>query len=176
MDRRYSRCLRLNSWPADTIFRKCHLWKIASRGEVLRSELWIFAFCLLLEVLMHSPSTTPWYLIIIFRPSIPPALVGKIPLATHSSILAWRIPRAEEPGRLHTVHGVAKSQTPQSDFHSLSLIPFNMLLWTLPPPASRFTCWWYQQPLYRDVSRFLFIQPTLDTLTTYWNGKCCRHI
>ena len=28
-----------------------------------------------------------------------------------SSILAWRIPRNEEPGRLHTVGGVAKSQT-----------------------------------------------------------------
>jgi len=28
-------------------------------------------------------------------------------MATHSSILAWRIPRTEEPGRLH----VAKSQT-----------------------------------------------------------------
>ena len=31
--------------------------------------------------------------------------------ATHSSILAWRIPWTEEPGGLHTVHGVAKSQT-----------------------------------------------------------------
>ena len=30
--------------------------------------------------------------------------------ATHSSILAWRSPRT-------TVHGVAKSQTPLSDFH-----------------------------------------------------------
>ena len=69
-------------------------------GEVLRSDLWIFAFCLLLEVLMHSPSTIPWYLIIFFRPSIPLALVGKIPLATHSRILGWRNPRAEEPGRL----------------------------------------------------------------------------
>ena len=29
-------------------------------------------------------------------------------MATHSSILVWRIPRTEEPGRLH---GVAKSQT-----------------------------------------------------------------
>ena len=37
--------------------------------------------------------------------------------ATHSSILAWRIPWTEEPGRLHTVHGVAKSQTWLSDFH-----------------------------------------------------------
>ena len=31
-------------------------------------------------------------------------------IATHSSILAWRIPWTEEPGRLH-VHGVTKSQT-----------------------------------------------------------------
>ena len=32
-------------------------------------------------------------------------------MATHSSILAWRIPRTEEPGGLHTVHGVVKNQT-----------------------------------------------------------------
>ena len=31
-------------------------------------------------------------------------------LATHSSILPWRIPWTEDPGGL-TVHGVAKSQT-----------------------------------------------------------------
>ena len=31
-------------------------------------------------------------------------------MATNSSILAWRIPWTEEPGR-PTVHGVAKSQT-----------------------------------------------------------------
>ena len=32
-------------------------------------------------------------------------------MATHSSILAWRIPWTVEPGGLHTVHGVAKSET-----------------------------------------------------------------
>ena len=31
-------------------------------------------------------------------------------MATHSSILAWRIPWTEEPGGV-TVHGVAKSRT-----------------------------------------------------------------
>ena len=36
-------------------------------------------------------------------------------MATHSSTLAWKIPWAEEPGRL-AVHGVAKSRTQQSDF------------------------------------------------------------
>ena len=34
--------------------------------------------------------------------------------AVHSSILAWRIPRTEEPGR-GTIHGVTKSQTRLSD-------------------------------------------------------------
>ena len=38
-------------------------------------------------------------------------------MATHSSILAWEIPRTEEPGGLHTVRGVAKSQTRLSAFH-----------------------------------------------------------
>ena len=39
-------------------------------------------------------------------------------MATHSSILARRIPWTEEPGGLHTVHGVAKSQTRLSDKHT----------------------------------------------------------
>ena len=29
-------------------------------------------------------------------------------MATHSSILAWRIPWTEEPGRLQSMHGVAR--------------------------------------------------------------------
>ena len=37
-------------------------------------------------------------------------------MATHSSILDWKIPWTEAPGRLHTVHGVAKSPTRLSDF------------------------------------------------------------
>ena len=36
-------------------------------------------------------------------------------MATHSSILAWRIPWREEPGRLQST-GVAKSRTRLSDF------------------------------------------------------------
>ena len=32
-------------------------------------------------------------------------------MAIHSSSLAWRIPWTEEPGRLHTVCGVAKNWT-----------------------------------------------------------------
>ena len=32
-------------------------------------------------------------------------------IATHSSILAWKIPCTEEPGRQATVHGFAKSWT-----------------------------------------------------------------
>ena len=29
-------------------------------------------------------------------------------MAAHSSILAWRVPRTEEPGGLHIVHKVAE--------------------------------------------------------------------
>ena len=36
-------------------------------------------------------------------------------MATHSSVLAWRIPWIEKADRLHTVHGVAKGQTGLSD-------------------------------------------------------------
>ena len=36
-------------------------------------------------------------------------------MATHSSTLVWKIPWAEEPGRLQ-VHGVAESWTRLSDF------------------------------------------------------------
>ena len=36
--------------------------------------------------------------------------------ATHSSILAWRIPWTEEPGRF-TIQGIAKSWTQLSDNH-----------------------------------------------------------
>ena len=30
-------------------------------------------------------------------------------MATHSSILAWRIPWTEDPGRLQSMHGVTES-------------------------------------------------------------------
>ena len=36
-------------------------------------------------------------------------------MATHSSILAWRSPRMEEPGGPQSMHGVTKSRTRLSD-------------------------------------------------------------
>ena len=36
-------------------------------------------------------------------------------MATDFTVLAWEIPWTEEPGGLHTVHGVTKSQTRLSD-------------------------------------------------------------
>ena len=42
-------------------------------------------------------------------------------MATHSSILAWKTPWTEEPGRLQST-GVSKTQTRLSDFtHSLTM-------------------------------------------------------
>ena len=37
-------------------------------------------------------------------------------MAPHSSTLAWKIPWTQEPGGLHAVHGVAKSQAQLRDF------------------------------------------------------------
>ena len=37
-------------------------------------------------------------------------------MATHSSILAWRIPGTGEPGGLPSIYGVAQSRTRLSDF------------------------------------------------------------
>ena len=59
----------------------------------------------------------------------------------HSSTLAWKIPWMEEPGRLQSVHGVAKSRTWLSDFtftfhfHALEkemAAYFSVLAWRIP--------------------------------------------
>ena len=42
-------------------------------------------------------------------------------MATHSHILAWRIPSPEEPGRLESM-GVTKSHTQLSDLHTHRII------------------------------------------------------
>ena len=42
-------------------------------------------------------------------------------MATHSYTLAWRFPWTEEPGRLHTVHGV-----PESDMTEQPTLSSNM--------------------------------------------------
>ena len=43
---------------------------------------------------------------------------------THSSTLAWKILWMDEPGRLHTVHGVTKSRTQLSNFIFLFFFTF----------------------------------------------------
>ena len=43
-------------------------------------------------------------------------------MATHSSILAWRIPRAEEPGRLHSAWGHNELDTTERLSLSLSFV------------------------------------------------------
>ena len=62
-------------------------------------------------------------------------------MATHSSTLAWKIPWTEEPGRLHAVHGVARSRTRLSNFVFTFHLPalekemanhFSVLAWRIP--------------------------------------------
>ena len=50
-------------------------------------------------------------------------------MATHSSILAWKIPWTEEPGRLQSVCGVAKSQTQLSNFTFFLSVVFPVVMY-----------------------------------------------
>ena len=43
-------------------------------------------------------------------------------MATHSRILAWEIPWTEEPGGLHTVHGVAKESDMAQQLNNTQLL------------------------------------------------------
>ena len=65
-------------------------------------------------------------------------------MTNYSSILAWRIPWTEEPGMLHTVHGVTKSGTRLSNvtftfhFHALEkemVTHSSVLAWRIPGMA-----------------------------------------
>ena len=69
-------------------------------------------------------------------------------MAPHSSTLAWKIPWTEEPGRLQSVHGVAKSQKQLSDFtftfhfHALEkemATHSSVLAWRIPGDGG---AWW----------------------------------
>ena len=57
-------------------------------------------------------------------------------MATHSSILAWRVPRTEEPGGLHSPWGCKESDTTdrlqprQLDFALCGLLASGKLAWT----------------------------------------------
>ena len=44
-------------------------------------------------------------------------------MATHSSILAWRIPRTEEPGRLYSPWGRKESDMTGLTYHSCTPLP-----------------------------------------------------
>ena len=43
-------------------------------------------------------------------------------VATHSRILAWEIPWTEEPGGLHTVHGVTKESDMAQQLNNTQLL------------------------------------------------------
>ena len=53
-------------------------------------------------------------------------------MATHSSILAWKIPQMEEPGRLQSMVGVTKSLTQLSDFTFTFILAWR-IPWTEEP-------------------------------------------
>ena len=59
-------------------------------------------------------------------------------MATHSSVLAWRILWTEEPGGLLAVHGVAQSRTWLSDLAAAAAVAFLLSACKLPSSHSVF--------------------------------------
>ena len=106
-------------------------------------------------------------------------------MATHSGILAWRIPRTEEPGWQATVHGVAWSQTrlkrlsthaqltqhPGRNPPGARAQPWVSLVLSLPPPQS----WLWTQLLSGTPGAGIITAPPVHpsplASTTCWPGQ-----
>ena len=50
-------------------------------------------------------------------------------MATHSNILAWKIPGTEEPRRLQTVGSIAKTQTQLSTLQLFTIFPLTIRIY-----------------------------------------------
>ena len=84
------------------------LWKGAKPRNLMYSEAWA---SLVAQMVKNLPAT--WETRVRSLSWEDPV---EKEMTTHSSILAWRIPRTEEPGRL--VHGIAKSRARLSNWHT----------------------------------------------------------
>ena len=86
-------------------------------------------------------------------------------MATHSSILAWRIPWTEEPGRLQSMGSQRRTQLSDSAFHFLSSMIETGFAWAWaqnPAPSLGFNSWL----LYRKLK--------LPTQTPWVLSALCR--
>ena len=105
-------------------------------------------------------------------------------MATHSSTLAWKIPWTEEPGRLQSVRGVAKSRTRLSDFTFTSVFPSIRVLSDESALCIRWPKYWsfsfsispsdeYSGLIYFRIDwfDFLAVQGTLKSLLQHHNSK-----
>ena len=91
----------------------CFFVLLSSAGKPLIWWMpWKYVSCFQMNFRFSSPTWCCWLC------SLPLDIVrfSEKAMAPHSSTLAWKIPWTEEPGRLHGVHGVAKSWTQLSDF------------------------------------------------------------
>ena len=70
-------------------------------------------------------------------------------MATYSSILAWKIPQIEEPGRLQPVgsqrigYTHTHTHTHTHLFYSWKFIPLNPLTYSVCPPTLATTSWYF---------------------------------
>ena len=68
-------------------------------------------------------------------------------MATHSSILAWRIAWTEEPGRPHTIHAVAKESDTTQQLNNNSYYPLSIEQNRFGSCLHKMTVCWEKLPL-----------------------------
>ena len=116
--------------------QRAHLWNGPGNPTQWKVQIWVIALSLLAKTWYVVSTSYLSVIIILMIVGLPlvAQMVKRLPtmwetwvqtlgwedplekeMATHSSILAWKIPWTEEPGGL-TVHGVAESQTWLSNF------------------------------------------------------------
>ena len=90
-------------------------------------------------------------------------------MATHSSILAWRIPWTEEPGRLQSM-GSQRVRHDWATSLSLSLMPHMMILRC--GAFERVKPWWWDYCSYKGDPRAIFC--LLLHMRTRWKDSCLQ--
>ena len=93
-------------------------------------------------------------------------------MATHSSILAWRIPWTEEPGGLHSWGRKESDTTEQLSTAQHSICVYTFVHVCINKCTCMYTCLWTNMTLYTYTHRFFTAEPQevhIYILHTQWH-------
>ena len=92
-------------------------------------------------------------------------------MATHSSILAWKIPWTEEPGKLQSI-GWQKSDTTEATEHTHTQGNLCVTFWESVRLFSKVAVLCYNLPSSVERSNLSISSPTLVIISLFYSGIC----